>query len=201
MIVPQGKIRLVHCPLTLDNKNQITFSNTQAQLDYFLSLDHVDLDSSTYVRRDNYIRFNDFPENIMDYNYCMYQNNGYSGRWFFAFVTRKEYINDNMCYVYLQTDSFQTWQFNMNFKPSFVEREMILDDSIGNNLVPEGLETGEHTPQLYYSTGHLNPVYIVAYAEDEFGHRYNGIFSGIQYYAFSDEGQLRGFLIQVKLAR
>ncbi len=200
MIQPQGRIRLVHCPLTIDNKNQLTFANEQAQYNYFMSLDGVELDSSTYQRRDNYIRFNNFPENIMDFNYCMYQNAGYSGKWFYAFVVKKEYINDGMCHVYIQTDSFQTWQYRMNFKPSFVEREMILNDSIGNNLVPENLESGEHVPQSYYSTGHLNPVYIVAYAEDEFGHSYNGVFSGIQFYAFSDVKLLRAFLVQVKLA-
>lgn len=200
MIKPQGRIRLLHCPLTIDNKNQLTFQNETAQYNYFMSLDYVELDASTYQRRDNVIRFDNYPENIMDFNYCMYQNAGYSGKWFYAFVVRKEYVNDGMCNIYIQTDSFQTWQFRMNFKPSFVEREMILNDSIGNNLVPETLETGEHVPQSYYSTGHLNPVYIVAYAEDEFGHSYNGVFSGIQYYAFSDVGQLRGFLVQVKLA-
>lgn len=200
MIVPQGKIRLIHCPLTLDNKNQLYFKNEQEQYDYFSSLDGVELDSSTYVRRDNVIRFNDYPENIMDYNYCMYQNTGYSTKWFYAFVTRKEYVNDNMCYVYIETDSFQTWHLRMYFKPTFIEREMIENDVIGANLIPENVETGEHIPQQTFAPANFEPVYIVAYADDDYGHTYNGIFSGIKYYAYSDISILRGFLIQIKQA-
>lgn len=46
----------------------------------------------------------------------------------------------------------------------------------------------------------LVPWYIVAYAEDTYGYKYNGIYSGIQFYAFSDDSALRGFLIQINQA-
>lgn len=69
----------------------------------------------------------------------------------------------------------------------------------GANLVPEGLETGELTPQASWQMGsNLDLIYVVAYAEDSFGHSYNGVFSGIQYLAYDDIGKLRGFLIQLQ---
>ena len=35
------------------------------------------------------------------------------------------YINDGMTEILIQTDVYQTWQFDITFKESFVEREMI----------------------------------------------------------------------------
>ena len=36
-----------------------------------------------------------------------------------------QYINDNCTFIIIETDVFQTWQFDINIKQSFVEREMI----------------------------------------------------------------------------
>ena len=70
----------------------------------------------------------------------------------------------------------------------------------GANLLPENLETGEYKVGGTAEINDLQPWYIVAYAEDTFGHKYNGIFSGIQFYGYSDVEILRGFLTQITLA-
>ena len=36
-----------------------------------------------------------------------------------------EYVNDSMTNIYIKTDVFQTWQFDLIYKQSFIEREMI----------------------------------------------------------------------------
>ena len=48
--------------------------------------------------------------------------------------------------VYIKTDVFQTYQFDVDYKPSWIEREMVnvADDLIGSNLLNEGLECGEY---------------------------------------------------------
>ena len=38
------------------------------------------------------------------------------------------YINDNLTEVSIVTDVFQTWQFDLIFKQSFVEREIVSTD-------------------------------------------------------------------------
>lgn len=63
----------------------------------------------------------------------------------------------------------------------------------GANLLPENLETGEYKVGGTAEINDLQPWYIVAYAEDTFGHKYNGIFSGIQFYGYSDVEILRRF--------
>ena len=44
-IQPQTDLRLLKVPLTLDNKNQLTFSNLSAQTSYFLGLPHLEINN------------------------------------------------------------------------------------------------------------------------------------------------------------
>lgn len=206
VVIPDTEIRLLKCPISLDNKNQLNFYDINAQYNYFNSLPNIKLNNASYLRKDGFIRFNNDNnlhfEQLLEYNYVMYKNSNYSDKWFYAFIINMEYINDGLVNIYIETDVFQSWLFDWIFHYSFIEREMINpeDDIPGNNLLPEGLETGEFKPQSITQIPSLEPVYIVAYSEDSYGHSYNGIFSGIQYYAYSDINILRGFLLQIKQA-
>lgn len=124
-ISPQTDIRIVKSPLTLSNKHQMTFENLQAQENYFLSLPFIEDSNASYQRKDNVIRFNSHIDNIISYNYCMYKNENYTNKWFYAFITGMRYINDNLTEITITTDVFQTWQFDLIYKLSFVEREII----------------------------------------------------------------------------
>ena len=143
-ITPQTEIRLVKSPLELSDLNQLTFASATAQYTYFNALPHVTIDNATYVRKDGYIRYPAKYDDIIQYNYVMYQNEGYSNKWFYGYIEKMEYISDGMTAVYIKTDCFQTWQFDLTYKRTFVEREHTNDDTIGANVVPEGLETGEY---------------------------------------------------------
>lgn len=61
----------------------------------------------------------------MEYTYVMYQNENYSSKWFYAFIIGMEYVNDNCTNIYIKQDVWQTWQFDIQYLQSFVEREMI----------------------------------------------------------------------------
>lgn len=202
LITPQTDIYLIKCPLTISNKHQITFANETAQHTYFDSLPKIGLNDGSYLRKDGVLRYPNHIDNIMEYNYCMYRNDNYSNKWFYAYIVNMNYVNDNMTNIYLKTDVFQTWQFDLNWRQSFIEREMlsVQDDVAGANLVPENLETGEYKINGTAEIQDLEPWYIVAYAEDTFGHKYNGIFSGIQFYGYSNVELLRGFLLQIAQA-
>lgn len=99
----------------------------------------------------------------------MYQNTNYSDKWFYAFITDMTYENNNTTRIYFNCDVWQTWQFDINFKPSFIEREMVnvSDDIPGNNLLPEGLEMGEITTGGTAEFDELEPVNIIAYSGKE----------------------------------
>ena len=165
-ITPQTEIRLVKTPFTIDNKNQLTFINKEKQIEYFLSLPYIDKNNCTYQRKDNVIRFPAHIDTIIEYNYVIYQNNNYTDKWFFAYISNMRYVNDNMTEVEIKTDVFQTWQFDIIYKNSFVEREHVNDDTVGKHTIPEGLETGEYiTDNVIYYDGLDDNKYIVRVTE------------------------------------
>ena len=145
-ITPNTNIRILKAPLTFDNKNQLTFTNIASQLSYFMSLPYIEEENCSYQRKNSIIRFPAHIDEIIGYNYVMYQNDNYSNKWFYAFIVDMQYANDNMTYISIVEDSFQTWQFDLTYKESFIDREMlsVSDDVPGANLIPEDLETGEY---------------------------------------------------------
>lgn len=150
LIVPTSNVKILKCPLHLDNENQLTFSNLQAQINYFTSLPKIEEFDYTYVRRDNVLRVetneNLTYENLLNYNYVMYQNEGFNNKWFFAHITSYTWINPGLTILTLEEDFFQSWQFDIIYKNSFIEREHVTDDTVGLHTVPENLEKGEFIP-------------------------------------------------------
>lgn len=144
VIRPQTDVYLLKCPLEISDVNQLTFSNATAQYNYFSNLPKLTVDDFTYQRKDNTIRFPGHFDDLIGYNYVMYRNDAFSNKWFYAFVTGMEYLNDNVVAISIKTDVWQTYQFDLEYKRVFVEREHVNDDSIGANTVPESVELGEY---------------------------------------------------------
>lgn len=168
IITPQTEIRLIKSPLAISNKNQLTFASKQAQENYFLSLPFIEDFNASYQRKDNVIRFNKHIDTILNYDYCMYKNSNYSNKWFYAFITDMKYLNDNCTEISIITDVFQTWQFDINYNQSFIEREIVsvADDLPNKNLIPEGLEFGELKIDSTVSFDELLPVAVIAYTRN-----------------------------------
>lgn len=158
-ITPQTELKLLKCPIESDNRNQLTFSNATNQYNYFTSLPKLEVDNFTYQRKDGVIRYPAHIDTILSYNYVMYQNEAYSNKWFYAFITNMEYVNDNMTLITIKTDVYQTWMFDMVWKKSFIEREHVNDDTLGANTVPENVELG--APKIY---SHLTDSYNNTYS-------------------------------------
>lgn len=167
-VTPHTNLFLLRCPLGINNKNQLTFNNPTDQYNYFQSLTKLEVDNISYQRHNNIIRYSGHIDSLLYYNYVIYQNENYSNKWFYAFITNMTYVNDNRTDITIATDVWQTWQFNLNFKESFVEREMInvVDDIPGINLVPEGLETGESKIAGQNACPELAPLAIIAYSRN-----------------------------------
>lgn len=143
VITPQTDIYLLKVPLEISDMNQLTFANKQAQYNYFNSLPKLQAGDYTYQRKDGTLRFAGQFDDLLNYNYCMYRNDAYSDKWFYAFITDMEYSSDNMTKITLKTDVWQTWQFDLTFKPCLIDREHVNDDSVGLHTLPEELELGE----------------------------------------------------------
>lgn len=143
VITPNTDLYLLKVPLEINDINQLDFANRTAQFNYFNSLPKIGVDDFTYQRKDSTIRFPLNYDEVITYNYVMYRNTEYSDKWFYAFITKMEYINDNMTIITIKSDTFQTWQFDLTYKACLVEREHTNDDTIGSNTYPENLELGE----------------------------------------------------------
>ena len=144
VITPNSDVILLKSPLELNQSNQLNFSNKEAQYNYFYNLPKLVVgEDFTYLRKDNAIRVNGVVDNYYEYNYVMYRNEAYSNKWFYAFIERMDYINDNVTNIVIKTDVFQTWQFDLSYKQTFVEREHVNDDTIGKHTIPENIELGE----------------------------------------------------------
>ena len=143
------EVRLLSVPLENDYKHTLYFLNRNDQTNYFLSktatLNGAPLVKTecSYQRKDKIIRFPAHVDDLMKCNYVMYKNK--SNKWYYAFITRMDYKNDDLTEITIETDVMQTWLKGEDYviKPSFIEREHVDSDIVGEHTTPEMLETGE----------------------------------------------------------
>lgn len=165
---PSTNIRLLSVPLDISEKNQINFGSLSGQTSYFMGCTIYSIGSCTYQRKDNYIQVPYNAEVLYNINYVMYQNSNYTSKWFYSFVEKIEYVNSSVSRIYLKTDTWQTWCFNLTFYNSFVVREHVLDDTFGLHTLPEGLDFGTNRLQYMFLPFFSNTnsdawaVYVVA---------------------------------------
>lgn len=140
---PQGIIKLCRTPLEEDQQNQLNFASAEAQLSYFNGTVQKTLENYTYVREDSVICAEVPYDEAINYNYLFYRNVGFTNKYWFCFITKVEYVNENTSNIYIKTDVWQTFHLSLNYTQCFVEREHVANDTRGLHTVPEGLETGD----------------------------------------------------------
>lgn len=163
VITPSSELRLLKVPIQIDERNQLDFANETAQYNYFNGLsDTIYADDFTYIRENSIIRFPACKDDIINYNYVMYKNSAFSDKWFYAFITKMEYINNDMTAITIKEDSFQTWILDVEFKKSFIERKHTTDDTVGSNVIEEGLATGDYIIDSVENSSSSNYVCVLA---------------------------------------
>lgn len=219
LITPDSDIYLLKCPLEIDSKHQLDFASASAQQTYFQGLTKQLMDDATYMRKDGRLYFEGSFDSYLTYNYCMYKNNNYSNKWFYAFVSDIRYENNNVVSCQLDTDVYQTWMFDFTLKKSFIERSHVAKsgDTIGAYTVPENLETGEYKINGEYSSIYFDNdgtedntgwnINIVAGSTYDLqsggtwavGNIYTGVYSGVPYYWWSitDYASLSAKLVDI----
>ena len=195
-IEPSGEVHLCICPLENDGKNQLTFSDRRTQNNYFNTRIIKSTSNYTYIRQDESVSVDIPIDQIINCNYLFYRNNRFTDRYYYCFITDMKYLSENSTLISFTTDVFQTWQFDINYKRCFVEREHVNNDTIGIHTVPEGLETGEYIVNETYSNVDFSDLCIVvAYSEKidvtitNSRRLYGGILSGLFYRAFNNTSE------------
>lgn len=196
------KVILLSVPLEKDYAHTLYFASKSAQHTYFSGKAKKTYTDFSYQRKDNTIRVPEHVDTLYNLgcNYVMYQNTAYSDKWFYAFITDMKYLNDERTEIAIQTDCIQTWMFDINVLPSFVDREHVARDIMEDTL-PEGLETGEYVVEKKLTLNIGDDTVIVAAITktpdglQAIGGRYHGIYSGLAYVPFNPVGaSLQEFL-------
>lgn len=183
-VEPQGEIYLCSTPLEKDYQNELTFTNLASQLAYFNSTIKHTLDNYTYIRKESIINVGLNIDDIINCNYLFYKNKGFTEKYYFCFISDMQYVNENCTAIKIETDCFQTWQFDLVYKPSFIEREHVNDDTVGANTIPENLETGEYVLESEIDNADLQDVCpVVATTVDPEGNDEYGSYCGNRYEA------------------
>lgn len=202
-ITPQGSVYLCKTPLENDYKNQLTFVNATAQQTYFASKVIKTETDYTYIKKDNIIKVGLPIDTIIDCNYLYYINTGFTTKYYYCFITNMEYINENCTAITIETDVWQTYQFEIVKKSCFVEREHVDDDTIGKHTVQENLKTGDFIVNNFslldeYANSTHVIIGVTKVPDDMYNiqgelvnnkiqartSNYNGVFSGLTYFAF-----------------
>lgn len=203
-IAPNTTIRMLKdVPLDNTYRNTIYFAYIENQTSYFSGKTKYTFAAQSYQRvQKGTLRIGRKADDLYDCNYLMFQNTAYGNKWFYAFVTGVEYVNNETSEVSFEIDVMQTWHFDYDVKMSFVEREMSVTDKIGDNLVPENLETGDYVYKDLGLTSLFNLYQIVIAAtfdedlEDTTGGMYGGVFSGLHYNVFSTWQSAASFIAE-----
>lgn len=186
------EVRLLNVPLENDYQHTFYFKDRDAQTNYFKGRTIFSGADFNYQRKDNVIRYPMQFDMLEGCNYVMYQNSYYTAKWFYAFITKMEYVSDGLTDIYIETDVMQTWMFDYEVKASFIEREHVNDDTIGKHTVPEQVELGEYTCNQHKKAdyaGTKDMKIIVGVTQNPNGSYargklYNNTYSGVNYYAF-----------------
>lgn len=163
MTYPTTEIVLCrNVPLDNSYDHQITFPTKQAQASYFYSTAYKTIPDNSYQRvMLDRLRIQCSIAEAMSCNYLFFSNNSHEGKTIYAFITGWEYVNEVTTEITYEIDVFQTFWFDIHIQPSFVEREHSITDNIGDNLVEEGLATGEYMLDGYVADEYADDIAIV----------------------------------------
>lgn len=144
-IEPNTNIRiLANVPLENTYEHTVLQSSKEVQAANFIDYQKYNLSDYTYQRVNNQaIRVSIKADDLYNCNYLMFQNTNYGTKWFYAFITGIEYVNNETSTIRYEIDIMQTWYFDYELEMSYVEREHTEFDEVFGNLVPENLNIGE----------------------------------------------------------
>ena len=97
-ITPNSNIWILHgCPLDAGYEQTIIFDNAANQRAWFTEFEKIALAGYSYQRVNaNTLRVGLPAAQLYDCNYMIFQNTSYSNKYWYAFIEKVNYINDNV---------------------------------------------------------------------------------------------------------
>lgn len=146
VVTPNGDLYLISVNIDASQAHQLYFTSKLDQETFFQSkaVAGVSPADYTFIQKDDMIRVRKNADLLYNANYLMYKNTAHANRWFFAFIKEIKWLSDDSSAISFETDVYQTWRWDVQFKQSLVERETTPTDEHGDHLIDEGLEYGEY---------------------------------------------------------
>lgn len=139
-----------YVPLDPRYEHTLKFDDPDLQEYYFYTkMVHETTADMSYLRKGRYINVDFSIEDLEGVNYLYTKNHGEKRQYYF--VDRKEYVSTQVTRLHVTLDVLQTYQHDWYLPPCFVEREHVNDDTVGANMVDEGLELGEYVTNSEFS--------------------------------------------------
>ena len=184
-VQPNSTIQLLHIN-GLDNRYMHTlyFANVEAQNTFMqnkiVNHEGIVLNNHSYQRAGSgAIKIKKPYDEVYNYNYMRFQNTPvivekppyvdplhpksvYSTKWYYAFITGIDYVNENTTLITYQIDVMQTWFVGATCNPCMVEREHSNTDAWAENLEdePVGSEIYDASDGVY-TDPHLSGYALV----------------------------------------
>ena len=144
-IAPNSTIKLLSgVPLINTYEDTLYFANASDQLSYFNSTVRFTFDDQMYQRYAKHkLRIRKPAEQIYGCNYLMFQNTAFDTKWFYAFINKIEYINNEVTEIEYEIDVIQTYMFNYDFGNCFIQRCHTVSDQLFEHTIEEPLPLGD----------------------------------------------------------
>lgn len=183
----------------LDNRYQHTiyFSSPEKQQEYFAGKVVRTFPAYSHHRRNWELKVEATVASAQGWNYLYIVNPGVKP--YYYFINKVEYVSDTTVKLFLELDVIQTHLFNgATLLPCFVERQHTTTDNVGEHTIPEGLETGPYWNYHVYNMEDMAEMGILVlstldivkdFSKDNppelaYGTVFNGVYSGLEVYAF-----------------
>lgn len=151
--------------IRMDKQYVNVLSYTQSQmLELCRSNAHLvaSKDDYSFIRNTGGIKTSFTYNQCLQANYIAFQNKDYSNKWFFAFIDEVIFRGENNTEIRYTVDAWSTWYDKWTKKNCFINRQHVLNDTIGSNLVDENLNVGEVIERSSTETTELGTEWCVA---------------------------------------
>lgn len=134
-------------------ENTLYFATDTAKDNYFSERSAFVTNNLTYQREnEGVIRVESNIANLYNCDYMRFKNTSFENKWFYAFVTAVNYINNATTEVVYQLDPLMTWMGVFTLQKCYVERQHTVHDYIGANIADEGISCGTYVEESYEQT-------------------------------------------------
>lgn len=156
-IAPNSTVQLFkNIPFDMSYNDTMYFGNLFDQNDWFDNKkeSYLTFNNLSYQRSGRgKIKLESPMINVYDCNYMRFANDSFEAKWFYAFITDIEYVNNITVEISYVIDVVQTWLVGWGeaeLSECFIERQHTETDNFGENLIPEPLDLG---PMVYDMEG------------------------------------------------